>query len=49
MQNKLHEAHSLPRQNAGYYETLRTPEHTGAAYTIPHSILPLNFWIVKKN
>ena len=25
MQNKLHEAQSLPRQFAGYYETLSTP------------------------
>ena len=25
MQNKLHEAQSLPRQYAGYYETLSAP------------------------
>jgi len=25
MQNKLHEAQSLPRQYAGYYETLKIP------------------------
>lgn len=49
MQIKLHEALSLPRHNAGYYETLRTSIDTEAAYTIPDSILQLYIWNVKKN
>ena len=33
MQNKRHEAQSLPRQYAGYYETLRTPvKHWGSVH-----------------
>ena len=48
MQNKLHEAQSLPRHYAGYYETLNPRANTGAAYTIPYSILQLKIWNVKK-
>jgi len=33
MQNKLHEAQSLPRQHAGYYETLKNPQkHWGSVH-----------------
>ena len=38
MQNKLHEAQSLPRQYAGYYETLDTPVPTLGQRT-PYRIL----------
>ena len=38
MQNKLHEAQSLPRQYAGYYETLSTPAATLGQRT-PYRIL----------
>ena len=38
MQNKLHEAQSLPRQYAGYYETLDAPVPTLGQRT-PYRIL----------